>query len=302
MHRGEVLVLNFHRVSPHHNPYWPPLAPEVFAALVEHLDRTCEVVTFAQLATGRRREGPRVVLSFDDGCRDFVDYVMPILERYSVQANQNVIVESVDTGRPPWINAVMDALSAASTSRVRSLSVPGFPYRLDDDDDPAKVKYGTLLANYLKQSPPSEREYVCGDVVRLLDDTNADKFTPMMSLRETTLVGDFHELGCHSYSHESMEHVSEADFRRDIDRCAGFFASVGHPMNIYAFPNGSYRDEQIEILLAQGIEHVLLVDERPSTVTRGVHPRITMYGDSAAELRLRAMGWRPQVGLSLLNG
>ena len=41
---------------------------------------------------------------------------------------------------------------------------------------------------------------------------------------------------------------------------------------------------------ARGVEHVLLAGERPARVGQGVYTRITMYGDSTAELRLRAMG------------
>jgi peptidoglycan/xylan/chitin deacetylase (PgdA/CDA1 family) len=290
--KGEVVVLNLHRVSPDPNPFWPPLAPDAFQALVAYLDRTCDVLTFAELARGRRSDRLRVVLSFDDGCRDFVEYAVPILSQYGLRANLNVIVSSVETGQPPWTIALMDALADADTERVRGLEVPGFAYRLESDDDDAKVKYGTLLANYLKAMSPSERVAVTSDIETLLSETSEDALTPMMSIEDVVAVGDLHELGCHSYSHESMAQMEGEEFADELDRCTAFFANLDCPMNIFAFPNGSYRSDQVETLLARGVEHVLVVDERPSTIVRGCHPRITMYGDSAAELRLRGMGWR----------
>jgi peptidoglycan/xylan/chitin deacetylase (PgdA/CDA1 family) len=290
--RGEVVVLNLHRVSPDPNPFWPPLAPDAFQALVAYLDRTCDVLTFAELARGRRSDRLKVVLSFDDGCRDFVEYAVPILSQYGLRANLNVIVSSVETRQPPWTIALMDALADADTERVRGLEVPGFAYRLESDDDDAKVKHGTLLANYLKAKPRNERAAVTSDIEALLSETSEDALTPMMSIEDVVAVGDLHELGCHSYSHESMAQMDGEEFADELDRCTAFFANLDCPMNIFAFPNGSYRSDQVETLLARGVEHVLVVDERPSTIVRGCHPRITMYGDSAAELRLRGMGWR----------
>jgi peptidoglycan/xylan/chitin deacetylase (PgdA/CDA1 family) len=290
--RGEVVVLNLHRVSPDPNPFWPPLAPDAFQALVAYLDRTCDVLTFEELARGRRSGRLRVVLSFDDGCRDFSEYVVPILARHRLRANLNVIVSSVETGRPPWTIALMDALASADPKRVRGLRVPGFPHRLESNDDDAKVRHGTLLANHLKAMPPNERAAVTSDIEALLSETSEDALTPMMSIEDVVAAGNLHELGCHSYSHESMAQMDGEEFAAELDRCTAFFADIDCPMNIFAFPNGSYRSDQVETLLARGVEHVLVVKERPSTIVRGCHPRITMYGDSAAELRLRGMGWR----------
>lgn len=290
--RGEVVVLNLHRVSPAPSPFWPPLPPDAFEALVAYLVRTCDVLTFGELAEGRRSGRLRVVLSFDDGCRDFVEYVAPILSRYRLRANLNVIVRSVETGRPPWTIALMDALARADSTRVRGLEVPGFGHRLEGDDDDALVQYGTLLANYLKAIPRKERAAVTSDIELLLRETDDDAMTSMMSIDDVMAVRDLHEIGCHSYSHESMAEMDDDEFADEVDRCAAFFARIDCPMNIFAFPNGSYRLDQVETLLARGVEHVLVVDERASPNVHGCHPRITMYGDSVAELRLRGMGWR----------
>jgi peptidoglycan/xylan/chitin deacetylase (PgdA/CDA1 family) len=300
--RGEVLVLNLHKVSPMTNPFWPPLPPESFEALLAQLAPACRLTTFGELAALGPGGPVRLVLSFDDGFRDFVDYAMPILERHGVRANQNVIVESVVSGRPPWIVGVMDALAAAGDDRVRSLRVPGFTHCLESSDDQAKVRFGTQLANFLKAIPPTDRAEVSADVEALLGDTATMHLTPMMSEADTLAVAELHELGCHSYSHESMAPMSKADFDAELDRCERFFASIGREMSIFAFPNGSHRPDQVSSLLRRGVEHVLLVEERPGRAVRGVHPRITIFGDSEAELRVRSMGWRVPRWAEALGG
>jgi peptidoglycan/xylan/chitin deacetylase (PgdA/CDA1 family) len=292
--RGEVLVLSLHRVSPDPSPYWPPLTPEAFASLAGYLSEHCRVLTFAELPASVPDGRTRVVLSFDDGCRDFVEYAMPILARHRLRANHNVIVSSVETGRPPWIIQVMDALAAAGADRVRRLELPGFNHALTAESDRAKVRFGTLLANHLKAIPPLHRASLAHAIEELLRETPPQAFTTMMSVDDVRAAAADHEIGSHSHSHESMAGLSDEEFRSDFRLAAAFFDAIERPTKIYAFPNGSFRPSQIEWLLSEGVEHVLLVGERFATNLIGVHPRVTIYGDSPAELTGRALGLDPR--------
>lgn len=110
-----ALVLNFHRVSPRPNPYWPAITPSDFRALVAYLQHHAEIVTFEQL-TEPHRGRPRVIVSFDDGCRDFIEYAVPILDEAGIRVNHNLIVDAVQRGEPPWMIKLVDALAAAPTT------------------------------------------------------------------------------------------------------------------------------------------------------------------------------------------
>lgn len=61
-----LIILNLHQVSPVSNPFWPPLAPNVFDELLRFLKRHFFVSTFAGLANAPE-DRPCAVLSFDDG-------------------------------------------------------------------------------------------------------------------------------------------------------------------------------------------------------------------------------------------
>jgi hypothetical protein len=99
-----------------------------------------------------------------------------------------------------------------------------------------------------------------------------------------------------------MAPMSEEEFADELDRCASFFSSIERPMSIFAFPNGSHRPDQISALLSRGISHVLLVEEHVSSAVAGVHPRITVYGESVDELRVRSMGGRVPRLATVLGG
>jgi peptidoglycan/xylan/chitin deacetylase (PgdA/CDA1 family) len=89
--RGLGAILMFHRVRPRLPEAFEPnqpleITPEFLSALLEHLrSRQYDIISL-DLALERLRGGPGpdapfVVLTFDDGYRDFVEFALPVLER-----------------------------------------------------------------------------------------------------------------------------------------------------------------------------------------------------------------------------
>src|SRR3954447_18488419 len=118
--QDHLLVLNLHGVSPHLNPYNPSVHPTLLAELLSWV-RTNATVCLLRELSGLRERDPRrplVVLSFDDGLMDFVDYAMPVLASLDLKANQNVIGKAVETGDPPCAISLLDLLGADPTDVV----------------------------------------------------------------------------------------------------------------------------------------------------------------------------------------
>src|SRR5438128_1432440 len=120
-----MVVLNLHRVSPHGNAYWPPMHPTVFEDLLRFLSDRFEVTTFREIRQNRQRR-PLAVLSFDDGYYDFVEYAAPLLAKYGLSANQNVIPECVISGLPPWNIQLSDFLQSAPRNLINRIKLDGF--------------------------------------------------------------------------------------------------------------------------------------------------------------------------------
>ena len=297
-----LVVLNLHRVSPEPNPYWSPLHPRLFDALCGFLARRFHVTTFAGLAersAGDRRL-PALVLSFDDGYRDFLDYALPILRKHGLRANQNVVGSCLETGLPVWTVLLSDFLVAAPRTLLGELRLPGFPARHGGDDQEAKRVYGLALSAFLKQRSRAEREPLWSAVRALMDRTSFTA-TRMMTKADVQAIATECEIGSHSHGHESMGYESDAYFAADFARCRTLFVDeLGLPLGVYAFPNGSYRATQLEWLGAQpGLQHVLLVDEKYSAAGEPrrlggarLHARLTMSSESVPETRFVALGYK----------
>lgn len=80
--RGDVVVLLYHRVGPGASEI--ELAPDVLEHQLQDLVATERVLTLDDVLAGDPDGG--VVVTFDDGYRDFHDSVLPLLAKYRVPA------------------------------------------------------------------------------------------------------------------------------------------------------------------------------------------------------------------------
>lgn len=286
-----VVVLNLHQVSPVTNPFWPPLKPEVFDELLAFLKQHFNVSLFRELVEGKS-DRPSAVLSFDDGYYNFVEYALPILDKHRLAANLNVIPNCVLTGLPPWNVQMYDFLNSVPRKLVNEIRIAGFDARLVDDNADSKVRYGLQISRFLKNRPRQERMELWSEVSAVMAQASDIRATRMMSASDVRGAATAHEIGVHSYTHESMEFEDEEFFEADFQKCVEYFREeLALPLQIYAFPNGSYRSEQLAYLEKQGIQRILLVSENYARRGQQVLPRFTVYGATPAEARIRALGY-----------
>lgn len=284
-----LTILNFHEIRESRGSYEGQLTPEQFDQLLGFIGTHFAVTTFAELGEHRNAERPLAILSFDDGFKSFVEYAMPILERHRMRANQNVIPSAV-LGKRPFTVELSDLLAATSDARLRNLRIPGLTQSYTGGHD-GRVRFSAAVSNHLKLRPRAERRALWQEVLDQLRGVEV-RPTDMMNLDDVRLAARTHEIGAHSYEHETMPFESFAYFQDDFERCRRFFTTtLGAAPAVYAFPNGMATQHHVDWLRSQGVRSVLLVGDRYSTRTAHVHHRFNIAGTSHRELRLRALGW-----------
>jgi len=287
----KVAVLNLHRVSPEKNPFWSPLAPEIFEELLQFLQTQFRVVTFADLDSADNDKWPAAVLSFDDGYYDFIEYALPLLEKYKMPANMNIIPQCAESGKPIWNVRLYDFLNTCSAKFTAEMKIPGFTAELKSDIPRAKIEYGLKLSRFLKNRPRQERKIIWLEIEHYLEKAEFPQ-TRMMTAGEILQIAGRVDVGVHSFSHESMAYEPYDFFERDFALCRDYFAEkLRLPLTTYAFPNGSYRDNQIDFLRRNGIKHILLVDEKFADPGTDVLTRLTIYGETMTQVRLKSLGF-----------
>jgi peptidoglycan/xylan/chitin deacetylase (PgdA/CDA1 family) len=277
---GVTPILNLHRVAPDDRSSYRPLEPEMFEELLAFVKRDFAVVTIAELSMKTAK--PKMVLSFDDGYRDFALYAAPILRRHGLRANQNIIPQCIETGLPPLNIIAQDFVGRAPRELLERIQLDGF-------SAPRDHRFGHRLSHFIKMRSQAEQDALGKQLLPLFFEWDGFAPTAVMSLDEVRSVSD-QEMGAHSYAHSSMEFETDEFLDQDVSRCAEYFRTrLGQPMTIYAFPNGSCREGQAERVLAHGVEHVLLVGEEFDKGGR-INRRFTYDARSPSEARFKALG------------
>jgi len=289
--QNKIAVLNLHRVSPVENPFWSPLHPRIFEKLLQFLQKNFEVYLFKELNSIEKSVKPLAVLSFDDGYYDFIEYALPLLEKYKMRANMNIIPQCAESGKPIWNVRLYDFLNAAPRRLINEIKLPDFAAELADDSREAKLRYGLQISSYLKKRPRKEREEIWHSIEPFLGKAGFRE-TRMMTTDEIKQISEQTEIGVHSFSHESMGFEENEYFEHDFTKCRNYFAEkLNLPLTIYAFPNGSYRAEQVDFLKRNDIKQVLLVNEKFADLRADVFPRLTIYGDTRNEIKMKSLGF-----------
>jgi len=282
-----LTILNLHRVDDRATPY-EALSPKLFEELVIWLKGRFDIVTFGDLDEGKPGKKPQLILSFDDGYKDFIDIVMPILARHDVRANQNVIPGCIENGRPPMNVILGDFIATAPAALLRETALPGLP---DGVDTNKRTEAALRASAALKSRPIVEQKKIFSSLEPQLARFDGFKPTAMMSLDEVRQATTVHEIGMHSFEHASMQYETDGYLQADAAKCMDYGKErLGATPNIYAFPNGSAREEQIHILKEAGFSKIFLVGEDFSNRDSSIHSRFTIYAASQSEARFRSLG------------
>lgn len=282
-----VTVLSLHRVGPMDGSTYPPLDPQLFRELLQFCQRNFSLTTFGELGE-QQGSKPPMILSFDDGYKDFIEYSAPILEEFGIACNQNLIPRAIESGEAPFNVVLNDFAGKASERDLLRFTVPGFrPFTAAE----GRYVWGNALSTWFKERPFAAQVELAEVIRPQIDGCDGFVSTPMMSLDEARQIAAVHEIGAHSFDHANLGQESNDYVAADARRCRDWFREkMDLDVGIYALPNGDYREEQVGIIEQAGYSTVLLVGQRFSQRNTNRHFRFNFDAVGLAEMRFKACG------------
>src|SRR5829696_3742744 len=156
MRRRPCVVLAYHRIS-EHGGHFSHVPLRVFRAQMEWIRRHCAVVAPGDLRGAAQPGGdrPRVLVTFDDGYRDYFELAYPVLKSLDIPAVVFLSTRFIDDGGLFWWDVLTLAMQA---TRRSSLEIPWASRRVYQLDAAGKREVRTLYATRIAAAPDSMRE------------------------------------------------------------------------------------------------------------------------------------------------
>ncbi|MGB8293948.1 MAG: polysaccharide deacetylase family protein [Polyangia bacterium] len=205
-----------------------PIAPD---ALVDRAERP-------------NRARPAVLVTFDDGFRDYHDLAYPVLKRLGIPALMFLPTSHIDHGSLLWTDRVQWAAQSTTHSSIRLPWADGAVVALPDAG--ARAALGQTARDHLKTMPDSSRRAAIETLVAELGEP-PPRPREMMTWDEVRVIMDLTWIGGHSHTHPILSQLSRDDLEREIGICRDRIAAeTGRTPTLFAYPNGGPADYNAE--------------------------------------------------------
>jgi peptidoglycan/xylan/chitin deacetylase (PgdA/CDA1 family) len=228
----------FHRVSDEYSPGYPPMKVEDFEKLIQFFSKNFELVDLSDSAPEKGYR--KMVVTFDDGYKDFQTNSLPILKHYKCPVTQNVITDVLDSGETHWTQKLSRIAEfcdvneyALSVSKLLSVSIT---------NKQNKEQLALEIFHLLKNKDINFIEKFIGAVMVEFK-LKKEIFIPMLVWDDLVQISNETKLvkwGCHTKSHQNLGDVKDVKLLETEVLLAKNKMEEQLNMSIdrFAFPNG----------------------------------------------------------------
>jgi peptidoglycan/xylan/chitin deacetylase (PgdA/CDA1 family) len=290
--------LNLHRITPEQDFFFKPVIPAHFESLLQYVAKHYHVITFGEinaLQSCRQENGkPYLILSFDDGYYDFMEYALPLLIKYKLPSNHNIVNCCADHNEIIWTHRLNNVFNHARENKINlqyqaeNRSQLTFPAGKKNQ---MQVYYA--IFNILLNTPYQKRmQWIIEKEKELSTSVNC----AMMNWGQIAECTKYRvEIGSHTYNHDALSTITDYKcLLTEIQRSkTEIEKKIQKPVDILALPNGQTNADIVRACIQAGISNVLFVDDRVnswnnfSTNKVNLISRINIIEEIPAEMFLR---------------
>jgi peptidoglycan/xylan/chitin deacetylase (PgdA/CDA1 family) len=256
--KSGCVVLNYHRVGIETDAF-PNLDVANFRAQMAWLTRNCNVIApeefraRAENVTATNRLD--VMITFDDGYRDYFDHAYPVLKEFGIRAMNFLCTRFVDEpALIGWWDRLYLAMRATTKPRA---ALPGTPHVFDLDES-GRTAFLAAAKDHVKRQPEFDKEATTQAILEALD-VSADRLRAprqTMSWDEVRQASDLTAYGGHTHNHVIVSRLDAQPLDREIRTCRERIETeTGKPVETFAYPNGravDFTDEAKMLLRRNG--------------------------------------------------
>ena len=301
---NHLAVLAYHRVAESDSPLSRRLydlvsaTPRQFEEQMSLLATCFNPVSAEDVLDAVRGDKPlpsqAVLVTVDDGYRDFKDVIFPIAQKYGIRPVLFVPTAYVGGGIF-WWDCLYNAITHTKYVQLDTW-LGSFPLKTAEQ---RQIAFDTI-ANYVRMQP---FEKALADVENLCDDITPkdSRSTPFTldwgELRDLSKAGA--TLAPHTHTHPIMTHISLEKAREELRTSLGLLnQEVGDVLPLFAYPDGrdhAVNDELALMLKSENIEIAFTMSDSLSRIKNDnlqLFPRLTPYSESLPRFHLKLTSFR----------
>jgi peptidoglycan/xylan/chitin deacetylase (PgdA/CDA1 family) len=244
--RGKgITVLMYHRIEGAGEAFSGP-GRERFREQMRWVRRRCAPIApeeFRPVLEGRQRTArPAVLVTFDDGYRDFHDHAYPVLQELRIPAVVFLATGVVDRGGLIWTDSVGWAVHHSRRPIVK-LPWNGSSRVLSSSSE--RDACAGVCKAFLKSVPDAERTRWLAELFAALDvdpkDGSAGR--QMLNWDEVRATMEYARFGGHTHTHPILSQVGAREAEEEIRLCRDRIRDeTGQVPRYFAYPNGRAQD------------------------------------------------------------
>ena len=240
-----VSVLMYHRIA-QTGSLFGGLDRDRFWRQMRWLKKHCHIIGPEQYLEAIRKPARTrlpVLVTFDDGYRDYHDNAYPILDELGIPSIVFLATSFIGTERLIWTDAVSWAFR---TTRCGKVNPPWATHETWSLHDTQMRSWATSAAkNYLKDIPDVTRLSMLTRLYQLLDVTpdNSDAGRQMLTWDEVRKTTGYTNYGGHTHTHPILSQLPADAADEEIRLCRDrILAETGQAPRYFAYPNGRAQD------------------------------------------------------------
>ena len=263
MSADKCLILAYHSIGP--VPHGEPscldisgmrITPPVFRAQMEYVARHYNVIGLEDALRGWSSGSPlpprSCVITLDDGYLDSYERAVPILESLGLKATFFVIGKLLTSPESPWLHRLQFLLDSVGLLRLhaalRQFAPDFFPPGI-----PSKRLLCGHIWRFFTSTGMDFRRRLLDRLNTLLGVDAASGYPFMRSGQVVALRDRGFDIGCHSYEHEYMIHLTREEILADLRKSRAALKNVlGGAPNTFCVPFGAYNDTLVAALKEEG--------------------------------------------------
>ncbi|MDP4266812.1 MAG: polysaccharide deacetylase family protein [Bacteroidota bacterium] len=287
--KDKITVLCFHRVSDEYSPSWPPLQKKVFEQILSYIERHYTVINISDInRISGKNSKPLLIITFDDGYKDIIKNVYPLLNKYNFKANINITIDPIEKGEPIWTQKLNKILEEYLKKGLQlNFKSGGKSYKYNFTNANFAKKCAEIFLVLLKIDEIS-RNYLINTFEKEINDY---EFTEVLSWKDTLILQELgYEIGSHTFSHRNLCSVETGNLEYELKNSKQLIEEkINSPIDIIAFPNGQFNDKILKLSIEYGYKYLLLIEESTFDYKKQfnnkyfVIPRILINHDSFIE-------------------